>query len=107
MTTVRTYLRRALLLTIALTVCAPAEQVAAGDRVVLISRDGIRRDTLRELLQWQELGETPQACPNARHEIVMPTECNGYLTCLPNLCNFEIIDSAVIEGKPLTRPQHA
>jgi hypothetical protein len=27
--------------------------------------------------------ETPQACPNARHDR-MPTECNGYLTCLPN-----------------------
>jgi hypothetical protein len=107
MTTVRTYLRRALLLTIALTVGVPAASAAAGDRVVLISWDGIRRDTLQELLQWQELDETPEACPNARHEIVMPTECNGYLTCLPNLCNFQIIDSAVVEGKPLTRPQHA
>jgi hypothetical protein len=37
----------------------------------------------------------------------MPTECNGYLTCLPNICNFQIIDSNVVEGKPLTRPQHA
>lgn len=107
MITLRTYLRCALLLTIALTVCATAGSAAAGDRVVLISWDGIRRDTLQELLQWQELGETPEACPNARHEVVMPTECNGYLTCLPNLCNFQIIDSAVVEGKPLTRPQHA
>jgi hypothetical protein len=79
----------------------------AADRVVLISWDGIRRDILQELLQWQEIGETPEACPSARHEPVMPTECNGYLTCLPALCNFQIIDSAVTEGKPLTRPQHA
>jgi hypothetical protein len=79
----------------------------ASDRVVLVSWDGIRRDVLQELLQWQPLGEIPRACPQARHPIVMPTECNGYLTCLPALCNFQIVDSAVTEGKPLTRPQHA
>lgn len=79
----------------------------AGDRVVLISWDGIRRDVLQELMQWQDLGETPEACPNARNAPVMPQECNGYLTCLPNLCNFQLVESAVTEGKPLTRPQHA
>lgn len=78
----------------------------AGDRVVLVSWDGIRRDVLRELLQWQSIDETPKVCPNARHAPTMPVECNGYLTCLPTLCNFQIIDSVVVEGKPLTRPQH-
>jgi len=78
-----------------------------GDRVVLVSWDGVRRDVLKELLEWQPVDETPNVCPYARHAPVMPTECNGYLTCLPTLCNFQIIDSLVVEGKPLTRPQHA
>jgi len=107
MTIARTFRRSASALALALTVLTPPVPAAAGDRVVLLSWDGIRRDVLQELLQWQEIGETPEACPNARHEAVMPTECNGYLTCLPNLCNFQIVDSAVTEGKPLTRPQHA
>jgi hypothetical protein len=42
-----------------------------------------------------------------RHAPRIPTECNGYLTCLSTLCNFQIIGSSVVEGKPLTRPQHA
>lgn len=83
---------------------APASAV---DRVVLISWDGIRRDVLNELLQWQPLGEAPKPCPQGRQALVMPTECNGYLTCVPNICNFQIVDSNVVEGKPLTRPQHA
>jgi hypothetical protein len=77
------------------------------DRIVLVSWDGIRRDVLRDLLEWQSLGEAPKLCPQARNEPIMPTECNGYLTCLPTLCNFQLIDSEVVEGKPLTRPQHA
>jgi len=81
--------------------------VRAGDHVVLVSWDGIRRDVLESLLKWQPLGETPVACPTARHDVVMPTECNGYLTCLPTMCNFDIVNSAATEGKPLTRPQHA
>ena len=107
MTIVRTHLRRFLLLLSVLTALAPVGTAVAGDHVVLISWDGIRREVLQELLEWQPIGQTPQACPSARHEPVMPTECNGYLTCLPTLCNFQIIDSAVTEGKPLTRPQHA
>lgn len=79
----------------------------AGDRVVLVSWDGIRRDVLANLLQWQPLDQIPMQCPKARHDPVMPVECNGYYTCLPTLCKFQIVDSAVTEGKPLTRPQHA
>jgi hypothetical protein len=93
--------------TLLVSVLMPPLTAQASDRVVLISWDGIRRDVLQELLQWQPVGATPVACPNGRHEPEMPTECNGYLTCLPTICNFQIIDSAVTEGKPLTRPQHA
>lgn len=88
-----------------LLVAAPCAQ--ANDGVVLVSWDGTQRATLNELLEWQPLGEDPRPCPNAKHDPVMPTECNGHLTCLPALCNFQIIDSAVTEGKPMTRPQHA
>jgi len=102
----RACIGHALVFALALILLSP-QAATAADRVVLISWDGIRRDVLQELLQWQEIGETPEACPSARHDPEMPTECNGYLTCLPNLCNFQIIDSAVTEGKPLTRPQHA
>ncbi len=90
----------------ALTLAAPAASIAT-DRVVLVSWDGIRDDVLTELLQWQPLGDTPENCPAVRHAPRAPTECNGYLTCLSTLCNFQIIGSAVVEGKPLTRPQHA
>lgn len=107
MTMVRSYLGRASILVLAMVACAFATPGFAGDRVVLVSWDGIRRDTLQELLEWQQPGEAPVACPSARHPAVMPTECNGYLTCLPTLCNFQIIDSTIVEGKPLTRPQHA
>jgi len=78
-----------------------------ADRVILISWDGVQRDGLQKLLRWQPLGETPKECPNAKHPPRMPQECNGFLTCVPNLCKFQIIDSSVVEGKPLTRPQHA
>jgi hypothetical protein len=94
-------------LTVLACVSVGSTTAAAADRVVLISWDGIRADVLRELLEWQPLGETPEACPAVRHTVKMPIECNGYLTCLPALCNFQIINSAVVEGKPLTRPQHA
>jgi hypothetical protein len=87
-----------------LAVGAPA---AAADRVVLISWDGIRRDVLQDLLHWQNVNEVPQECPNAKHPMTLPTVCNGYLTCLPNICQFQITDSRVAEGKPLTKPQHA
>lgn len=97
----------ALVSSVAVGVTTSVPTALAGDRVVLISWDGIRRDVLQELMQWQDLGETPEACPNARNAPVMPQECNGYLTCLPNLCNFQLVESAVTEGKPLTRPQHA
>ena len=107
MTMTRKLLGSASAVVLALIALAQAVPAAAGDRVVLLSWDGIRRDVLQELLQWQEIGETPEACPTGRHAPIMPTECNGYLTCLPNLCNFQIVDSAVTEGKPLTRPQHA
>ena len=83
---------------------APAE---AGDRVVLVSWDGIRRDVLYELMHYQPVDATPVACPNARHPAEMPVPCGNYLTCLPNLCRYQLIDSYCVEGKPLTRPQHA
>jgi len=79
----------------------------AGDRVVLVSWDGVRRDVLEELLHWQPVDAVPMACPSARHPIVMPVSCGEYLTCLPNLCEYQMINSNCIEGKPLTRPQHA
>ena len=95
------------LVALAFFAAASAPVAIAEDGVVLVSWDGIRRDVLYELLQYQQLGEAPKACPQARQPIVFPVECNGYLTCLPNLCNFQIINSNDVEGKPLTRPQHA
>ncbi len=83
------------------------QPAGAGDRVVLASWDGVRRDVLHELLQWQPLAEEPVPCPTSRLVTIYPVECNGYQTCLPNLCRFQIIDSNDTEGKPLTRPQHA
>jgi hypothetical protein len=80
---------------------------SAADRVILVSWDGIRRDVLHELLHWQDANEVPKGCPDAKRPMTMPTPCNGYLTCLPNICQFQIVDSRVAEGRPLTKPQHA
>jgi hypothetical protein len=37
----------------------------------------------------------------------MPTVSGEFLTCMPNLATFQLLSSCVLEGKPLTRPQHA
>ena len=101
----RTFLPRLVAISLALTTFAANAE--AADRVILLSWDGIRRDVLQELLHWQDLGETPVACPAAKRPATMPVACNGHLTCLPNICQMQIIDSNVVEGKPLTKPQHA
>lgn len=79
----------------------------ATDKVLLVSWDGVGRRAIRRLVQWQDIDEAPRACPNRRHAPRFPVACGGYLTCLPTLCGFQIIDSWDSEGKPLTRPQHA
>ena len=62
----RTFLAAALL------VAASYQPSVATDRIMLISWDGIRRDVLTELLQWQDESATPVACPNKRHAPFMP-----------------------------------
>jgi len=79
----------------------------AGDRVVLVSWDGVRRDILEELNHWGDPVQSPRDCPNGRHEPVQPQICDGHWSCVPTICAFQMLDSAVVEGKPLTRPQHA
>lgn len=81
---------------------------SAADRVVLISWDGVRRDTLHELLEYQPIAEAPRECPHTTdREALMPEPCGDHWTCLPNLCQFQVVDSKDVEGKALTRPQHA
>ncbi len=75
--------------------------------VVLISWDGVRRDVLYEMMHWQPAAETPVACPSKLFEPRMPTLCGDYWTCLPTICRFQIVDSRVVPGKPMTRVQHA
>lgn len=109
--TSRPYLRKpATLLALALglaAVVAGPSPAAAADRVVLVSWDGIRRDVLHDLLRYQGIDEAPEDCPFAKRLPTTPQPCGGYLSCLPNICEFQIIDSNDVEGKPLTRPQHA
>jgi hypothetical protein len=62
---------------------------------------------LHELLQWQPISELPTECPSARRPATIPQACGDYWTCLPQLCEFQVVDSMVTEGKPLTKPQHA
>jgi len=80
---------------------------AAKNKVLLISWDGVGRNILDELLYWQRTGEVPHVCPSKQKEGRMPQPCGEYLSCLPNLCRFQIIDSRIGPGKSLTRPQHA
>jgi len=80
---------------------------AVTDRVMLVSWDGARREVVEELLHWQLLGDDPVACPAKRRPATMPVQCGAELTCLPNLCRFQLLTSWDSEGKPLTRPQHA
>jgi hypothetical protein len=80
---------------------------AVTDRVLLVSWDGVGRDVVEELLHWQPLGDDPVACPAKRRPATMPVQCGEELTCLPNLCRFQFLNSWDSEGKPLTRPQHA
>jgi hypothetical protein len=91
-------------LALAAAMAAPA---SAADRVVLISWDGVRRDTLHELLEYQPIAEQPKECPHTSREATMPVACGEYWSCLPNLCRFQVVDSKDVEGKALTRPQHA
>jgi hypothetical protein len=91
-------------LTVSLLLAASAH---AADRVLLVSWDGVRRDVLHELLEWQPIDAAPEVCPHANRAGEIPTPCGQWLTCLPNLCRFQIIDSSDVEGKPLTKPQHA
>lgn len=79
----------------------------AADKLMLVSWDGASRHVVRELLHYQPVSETPIACPAQRFTAVMPQPCGEYWSCLPNLCQFQVIDSWDSEGKPLTKPQHA
>ena len=81
--------------------------VEAADKMLVVSWDGVARRVLKQLLYWQDAGETPRACPSERFEPTMPTLCGEHLTCLPNLCRFQLVDSWDSTGKPLTKPQHA
>ena len=88
--------------------CLLTATAQAADRVVLISWDGVRRDVLQQLLHWQPYGvEEPIVCPSANRSPEVPVRCGEWLTCLPTLCNFQLIDSIDVEGKPMTKPQHA
>jgi hypothetical protein len=82
---------------------------SAADRVMLISWDGVREEIIRGLMEWQPARDVPSPCPSKRHAAVTPTvdRSGSYLTCLPNMSSFQWIESTVLEGKPLTRPQHA
>lgn len=76
--------------------------------VILVSWDGVRLDTLRSLLHWQPIAETPEICPgNELTPPRLPSACGDYWTCLPTLCGFELVESRVTSGKTLTRVQHA
>lgn len=86
---------------------AMASQAAAADRVVLVSWDGVRRDVLHELLEYQPIAEAPKACPSNDGMPKMPVACGEHWTCLPTLCSYQVIDSMDVAGKGLTRPQHA
>jgi len=91
----------------AMFVALPQIAAASPDRVVLLSWDGVRRDYLYQMINWQPASEAPVECPHYRHDVVMPTMCNGHWTCMPNLCQFQMIDSSWVEGSSLTSPQHA
>jgi len=80
-----------------------AMPASAADRVLVVSWDGVRRDTLHELLDWQGGAQ----CPAVKLPVTTAVECGGFQSCLPSLCTLSVIDSEVAPGKPLTRPQHA
>jgi hypothetical protein len=96
-----------LALTVLAAVLSGAGYAHAGDRVVLVSWDGVRRDILQELNQWGAPSQNPRVCPNYRNDPIQPQLCNGHWSCVPTICSFQMLDSAVVEGKSLTRPQHA
>jgi hypothetical protein len=85
---------------------APASAVAV-DHVILVSWDGNRSSVLDQMMRWQPATDAPHPCPAKRHEAVIPKAVGDYLTCMPTLSSFQMINSHDIEGKPLTRPQHA
>jgi len=95
-----------ILVAVAAFVAAPSV-TGAADRVVLVSWDGVRRDVLFDLLHWQSSDEMPRLCPHANREATVPVACGDWLTCLPILCGFQVIESNDVEGKPLTKTQHA
>ncbi|HYC57494.1 MAG TPA: alkaline phosphatase family protein [Candidatus Binatia bacterium] len=88
---------------------AVAPQAAAADpaSAVLVSWDGARYDILQELLRWQPLSKPPVPCPAKSAPARMPKPCGAHWSCLPTLCSFQIVESGVVSGKPLTRVQHA
>ncbi|HXC49876.1 MAG TPA: alkaline phosphatase family protein [Candidatus Limnocylindrales bacterium] len=93
---------------VTLVFCLMANSADAADRVVLVSWDGVRRDVLHELIEWQPFdAAVPEPCPSANRQPERPVRCGQWLTCMPNLCRFQIVDSSDVEGKPLTKPQHA
>ncbi|RMD84062.1 MAG: hypothetical protein D6815_05025 [Candidatus Dadabacteria bacterium] len=75
--------------------------------VILVSWDGVRPDVLGRLLHWQKATEPPRPCPSAKLPVHMPSVCGDELTCMPALCRFQIIASRDVQGKTMTRPQHA
>lgn len=95
------------LATAVVVVAAMAFSASAGDRAVLVSWDGVRRDVLHELLEYQPISQTPVPCPSSDGMAAMPVACGDHWTCMPNLCRFQVIDSMDVAGKALTRPQHA
>ncbi|HYB98577.1 MAG TPA: alkaline phosphatase family protein [Candidatus Limnocylindrales bacterium] len=86
---------------------AAAPALAGPTSVVLVSWDGARYDVVQELLRWQPLTDAPLPCPAKSAPARMPTPCGPYWSCLPTLCTFQMVESAVVSGKPLTRVQHA
>ncbi len=84
-----------------------AEAAENGRNLILVSWDGVRRDRLHTLLEWQPLGESPRVCPNVTQPPRMPVVCGQVQSCMPTLCAFQVIDSQTVGHKTMTRPQHA
>lgn len=76
--------------------------------VILVSWDGARFDILKQLMHWQPISDTPVLCPGNDETLArMPAACGEFWSCLPTLCQFEIMESHTVAGKTLTRVQHA
>lgn len=76
--------------------------------VILVSWDGARFDILKKLMHWRPISEAPVVCPgNDFTPARMPVACGEFWSCLPTICQFEILESHTVDGKTLTRVQHA